>query len=338
MLKNFDYVDDTVSADDAATAANTPADGASSTTFVHKINQQIGQILRDAYAKLTQVTEIFKSYMKKVVRASAIIAAALSSALVEAMPSSMNLKRFSAAGSSVLTAVTVGGSKVAYASSAFKKYEDLSAAQRLATTPLFYVSNSRGNSFLQDDVQVFSQIQSRKQSRKLGRYKMDTIFRIQPSSKQSLNAEIVAGDGNRAAGVKKLEGVSIPMFTAPGMAIKRENGEVVTPYYFALEDLKEDWSRMALASTSAAIAKDPKVVVTDFTDVMQLAEGISAYDLFPEKVPKTRNALIGDAKKVASNPGIVPPRREIEMIRSYYRNEAGSKNEFMKSRLMGRSG
>lgn len=51
--------------------------------------------------------------------------------------------------------------------------------------------------------------------------------------------------------------------------------------------------------------------MTDFTDVMQLAEGISAYDLFPEKVPKTRNALIGDAKKVASNPGIVPPRREI---------------------------
>ena len=27
--------------------------------------------------------------------------------------------------------------------------------------------------------QVFTQIQSRKQSRKLGRYKMDTIFRIQ---------------------------------------------------------------------------------------------------------------------------------------------------------------
>ena len=41
-----------------------------------------------------------------------------------------------------------------------------------------------------------------------------------------MNAEIVAGDGNRAAGVKKLEGVSIPMFTATGMAIKRENGEV----------------------------------------------------------------------------------------------------------------
>lgn len=54
---------------------------------------ELYQILRDAYAKLTQVTEIFKSYMKKVVRASAIIAAALSSALAEAMPSSMNLKR-----------------------------------------------------------------------------------------------------------------------------------------------------------------------------------------------------------------------------------------------------
>ena len=52
--------------------------------------------------------------------------------------------------------------------------------------------------------------------------------------------------------------------------------------------------------------------MADFTDVMQLAEGISAYDLFPEKAPKTaKNVLIGDAKKVALNPGIVPPRREI---------------------------
>jgi hypothetical protein len=57
--------------------------------------------------------------------------------------------------------------------------------------------------------------------------KQCVLFLWQPSAKQSVNAEVVAGDGNRAAGVKKLEGVSIPMFTAPGMAIKRENGEVV---------------------------------------------------------------------------------------------------------------
>lgn len=128
-----------------------------------------------------------------------------------------------------------------------KKYQDLTPAQRLATTPLFYVSNSRGNAYLQEDVQVapptsavhirpfstsfllrimqagkpeqkiivyfmssedandymnemsqsnsananefrittvsmekvFTQIQSRKQSRKMGRYPMDIIYRIQ---------------------------------------------------------------------------------------------------------------------------------------------------------------
>jgi len=48
----------------------------------------------------------------------------------------------------------------------------------------------------------------------------------QPSSKQSANAEVIAGEGNRQKGVKQLEGVTIPMFTAPGMLIKRENGEV----------------------------------------------------------------------------------------------------------------
>ena len=49
---------------------------------------------------------------------------------------------------------------------------------------------------------------------------------IQPSSKQSENAEVIAGEGNKAKGAKALEGVSIPMFSAPGMVIKRENGEV----------------------------------------------------------------------------------------------------------------
>ena len=34
------------------------------------------------------------------------------------------------------------------------------------------------------------------------------------------------------------------MFTAKGMAVKRGSGEVITPYYFALEDLQEDWAGM----------------------------------------------------------------------------------------------
>lgn len=52
------------------------------------------------------------------------------------------------------------------------------------------------------------------------------VVTIQPSSKQSENAEVIAGEGNKAKGAKALEGVSIPMFSAPGMVIKRENGEV----------------------------------------------------------------------------------------------------------------
>ncbi len=105
-----------------------------------------------------------------------------------------------------------------------KKYQHLTATQRLATTPLYYIANSRGNSYLQDDMQanaperknviyfmssddandyldemsqansanmnefrimaismekVMQQIQSKKQSRKLGRYNMDIIYRIQ---------------------------------------------------------------------------------------------------------------------------------------------------------------
>ena len=53
----------------------------------------IVKILSDAYSKLSHFTAVFLSYMKRVVRASVVIAAALSSALAEAMPSSMNIKR-----------------------------------------------------------------------------------------------------------------------------------------------------------------------------------------------------------------------------------------------------
>lgn len=387
MLKSFDPPQDIELNDNSGTFDSNFSNSenrAAYPAFVDNISNQIGKILRDAYQRMARFTEAFIGYMRRVAAAVVILAASLSSTLSEAMPSSMNLKRFSAAGSSMITAVTMGGTKVAYAS-AIKKYQDLTAAQRLATTPLFFVSNTRGNSYLQEDVQagkpeqkiivyfmssedandymhemaqtnaananefrittismekVFSQIQSRKQSRKMGRYKMDTIFRIQPSSKQSANAEVIAGEGNRQKGVKQLEGVSIPMFTAPGMLIKRENGEVVTPYYFAYEDLKEDWNRMARASTSTAVSKEPKVQVADFTEVMQLAQGISVPSLFPEKEKALaarvlKNPQLAEAKKASLNPGIVPPRREIEMIKNFYRNEAGIPNEFSRARLMG---
>ncbi len=95
--------------------------------------------------------------------------------------------------------------------------------------------------------QVMNQIQSRKQSRRLGRYPIDTIIRIQvgmhthlaiacllprlhltmmmfivysqPSSRQCNNAASVIGIG-------KPDRTAIPMFTADGLKIQRANGEV----------------------------------------------------------------------------------------------------------------
>ena len=95
--------------------------------------------------------------------------------------------------------------------------------------------------------------------------------------------------------------INIPMFTARGLAVRRANGEIVTPYYFAYEDLKEDWNKMLQECTknqqsqqqqqgravegkakkgSKEIAMAmppavPKVLVKDFTEVMCLAKGIT---------------------------------------------------------------
>lgn len=66
------------------------------------------------------------------------------------------------------------------------------------------------------------------------------------------------------------------MFSAQGMAMKRSGtGEVLTPYYFAYEDLLEDWERMAASSSSTVAPSEPKVQVKDFTDVMCLCQGIT---------------------------------------------------------------
>lgn len=118
------------------------------------------------------------------------------------------------------------------------KYTQLSPQQKLATTPLFYVCNSGGNPYLQEDIQagksdqriivyfmssedaneylnelaqsnshnvnefrlmttsmekITNKIQNRKQSRKLGKYSISTVFRIQPSSRQCENAQKLAG-------------------------------------------------------------------------------------------------------------------------------------------------
>ena len=47
---------------------------------------------------------------------------------------------------------------------------------------------------------IVNKIQSRKQSRKLGRYTMTNVYRIQPSSRQCDNAETVTNAGKKSSG------------------------------------------------------------------------------------------------------------------------------------------
>lgn len=233
-----------------------------------------------------------------------------------------------------------------------RQYKSLTAVQRLATTPVYFVANSRGNAFLQDDAmignpeqkaivyymssedatghleemaqsnpanahefhlvsttleKVVENIIAKKQSRKIGRYPIDVIYRIQPSTRQMQHATALLqksrSSANRNSNVDKKNGVTLPMFSAPGLVIKRSSGELVTPYYFALEDLQEDWQKMSQqaaavaqqasssstsASTSAAAAatatsavgstipiQPPQIRVHDMKDVLCLAQGIT---------------------------------------------------------------
>jgi hypothetical protein len=280
-----------------------------------------------------------------------------------------------------ITAVSTVGAMVGVPSlataSAFKNYKDLTATQRLATTPLYFVCNSRGNAYLQDDCQagnpdqkvivyfmssedateyldemsqansqnanefrvmsvsmekIVNQIQAKKQSRKMGRYELDMLLRIQPSSRQCDNAEkLVQGPkGKPEEAAKKMEGVAIPMFTAKGLAIKRATGEVVTPFYFAYEDLKDDWAKMVANAPPKTVAAEPKVEVVDFTQVMCASAGMTGSSLRTIDSTKTPSKL--EEASESAVPGIVPPRREIDMLKKYYRNQMG-RNEFARAKL-----
>jgi hypothetical protein len=253
---------------------------------------------------------------------------------------------------------------------------------------LYFLCNSGGNPYLQDDVQagnpdqkiivyfmssddandymnemaqsnpanlnefrlmttsmekVVNRIQARKQSRKVGRYAMDTIYRIQPSSRQCENAERVAGGGNVQKGADLLKGVSVPMFTVEGMAVQRASGEVVSPYYFAYEDLLEDWAKVA-AKGDAKPSEKPKVQVRDFVEVMCLSQGITTSSLGLSDSPLSETTALSDEEgglnkkqlqKAIAAPAVIPPRRELDMIRRYWRNGQSLKNEFSEAKMMG---
>lgn len=330
----------------------------------------------------------FASYVRKVVATSMIVAASVCNQI------SPTIRRAALTTTAVYSAV--GAPKAAFASM-FKNYRKLSPAEKLGTTPLFYVCNSGGNPYLQEDLQtgkpdqriivyfmssddandylsemaqgspgnvnefrvmttsmekVMQKIQYKKQSRKLGRFPLSTVFRIQPSSRQCENAVKVqaAASKEKTSSKASMDSgiVSVPMFHVKGMVIKRAGGELVAPYYFSLEDLKDDWSKLVAARADGKLPATPKIEVVDFTEVMCLAGDIHASSVSHtvsgkggvskkqvELVAAAESPASTKALKTACNAGIVPPRREIEMLRKYYRNEAGMKNEFQQTRILG---
>jgi hypothetical protein len=294
----------------------------------------VDSLFGTAKDNLAQFSLRFYSYVKKIVASSFIFLSTWNSNFMK-IP---NIKRVATVASGVVSAA-LGGPRLAGAGIANKKYKQLSPSARLATTPLYYVSNARGHAYLQEDVlsggsgassqkvivyfmssedaqdyleemaqsnalnaqdfhlmttnfeKVIDQIAAKKQSRKLGRYPVDLVYRIQPSSKQLDNAVNVQSLNVGHSQKKKYskanvlkdskQTATIPMFSAQGMVIQRANGETITPYYFALEDLQADWQKMVESrqdnNNNNNIPATPNVVVRDFTFVMCLANGIGRH-------------------------------------------------------------
>ena len=99
-------------------------------------------LFRDAGAAFSTIANSFFSYVRKIIAATVVIASSLSSA---------GMRRVAFA-NSVVAAITAAPRRVQAVVT--KKYRQLSPTQKLATTPLFFVSNSGGNPYLQDDIQA----------------------------------------------------------------------------------------------------------------------------------------------------------------------------------------
>lgn len=99
-------------------------------------------IFRDAGTALSAIASSFLKYVRKIIAATVVIASSLSSA---------GMRRVAFA-NSVVAAITAAPRRVQAVVA--KKYRQLSPTQKLATTPLFFVCNSGGNPYLQDDIQA----------------------------------------------------------------------------------------------------------------------------------------------------------------------------------------
>lgn len=173
-----------------------------------------------------------------------------------------------------------------------------------------------------------NQIQAKKQSRKFGRYPMDVIHRIQPSARQCDHAATLCNT-NTHTKAKYLTKLSIPLFSIDGMVLRHGAAkEAITPYYFSLEDLQEDWQQTTTATTTA---NKPDITVNDFAEVFCLSKGITRDHLQSEE--EGMEGMI-EQNHPLHNPGIVPPRREINMLKKFYRHQGFIPGEYSKTKFI----
>lgn len=132
----------------------------------------VGKLFAAAVQRVRLMSESIFATMKRFMTATLLLATSLGSSVLPAFTNAgshvhrgasaiyrsvsgrtpATFKRIGISAASIAAAVT--SSPVGAQASALKKYADLSPAQRLATTPLYYVSDARGNSYLQPDSQV----------------------------------------------------------------------------------------------------------------------------------------------------------------------------------------
>ena len=120
---------------------------------------------------------------------------------------------------------------------------------------------------------------------------------------------MLGGIGTPAA-KNKLQGVSIPMFSAKGLLLEKKNGELITPFYFAYEDLLDDWNRVTSAGSESK-PSNPDVKVTDFTDVMCLSQGITSESVTTSvkgSKSEKEDGKVQKIKSIQTNPAIMPPK------------------------------
>ena len=83
------------------------------------------------------------------------------------------------------------------------------------------------------------------------------------------------------------------------MALKRSNGEVVTPFYFAYEDLREDWSKLveqadAMDGVEEGVKGKMTKKLAAKPKVRRSFSSLSSYICFFHRVAKSSLSLILD--------------------------------------------